>query len=116
MGKPSYLRKIVAAGRHTCVVNEPAWGDSDTAESDDSMEVSQGSETSKQKRDYFDERRSGLADLTLVDGRGIGERDKDGFEFKIILRFGEERGLSSMSPMKLTTVLRNQIGDIQSGG
>ncbi len=30
----------------------------------------------------------------------------------IILRFGEERGISSVSPVKLTTVLRNQIGDI----
>lgn len=110
MGKPSDLQKTVAVGRHTCVVNEPAWGDSDIAESDDSMEVSQGSERSKEKRDYFDEARSKKVTVSGVDGRGIWEKDKDGFEFKIILRVGEEGGLSSMSPVKLTTVLRNQIG------
>lgn len=27
------------------------------------------------------------------------------------LRFGEDGGISSMSTMKLTTVLRNQVGD-----
>ncbi len=50
MGKPSDLQKAVAAGRHSCVVNEPEWGDSDIAESDDGMEVSQGSERSREKR------------------------------------------------------------------
>ncbi len=50
--------------------------------------------------------------LSGVDGGGIRERDKDGLEFKIILRFGKEGGISSMNPVRLTTVLRNQIGDI----
>ncbi len=30
----------------------------------------------------------------------------------MVLRFGEEKGISSMSPVKLTTILRNQIGDL----
>ena len=45
-------------------------------------------------------------------GGEIEERTQEGLECKIILRFGEGRGISSMSPVKLTTVLKNQIGDI----
>lgn len=30
----------------------------------------------------------------------------------MILRLGEEKGISSVSPVKLTMILRNQIGDI----
>ncbi len=40
------------------------------------------------------------------------ENDPEGLKFKMILRFGEEKGISSMSPVKLTTILRKQIGDI----
>ncbi len=44
--------------------------------------------------------------------RGVEENDQEGLKFKMVLRFGEEKGISSMSPVKLTTILRNQIGDI----
>ena len=49
MGKPNEMQKAVT-GRHNYVVNEPEWGDSDIVESDDSMEVSQGSERMREKR------------------------------------------------------------------
>ncbi len=39
------------AGWHNCVVNGPGWGDSDIADSDDSMEISQGRERMREKRE-----------------------------------------------------------------
>ena len=94
-------------------MNEPEWGDSDIVESDDSMEVSQGSERMREKRgSEFAGNSSKKIKRSGGFGGGREERTQEGLEFKIILRFGEEKGISSMSPVKLTTVLRNQVGDI----
>lgn len=110
MGKHKDTKKT-EAGRHNYVVNEPEWGDSEIGESDDSMVVSQGCEREKRGSEF-----AGNSAKKIKGSRGFGggreERTQEGLEFKIILRFGEERGISSMNPVKLTTVLRNQIGDI----
>ncbi len=40
-------------------------------------------------------------------------RRGDDAEFKVILRFSEEKGVHDMSPVKLTTILKNQVGDVK---
>jgi len=73
------------------------------ANSDDSMETSQGSgrmiRAKKTRRSRSFERR-------------VEESDQESLKFKMVLRFGKEKGISSMNPVKLTTIWRNQIGDI----
>ncbi len=50
MGKSNEKKKAVA-GKHSCVMNGPEWGDSDTVDSDDSMEASQGRGRMREKRE-----------------------------------------------------------------
>lgn len=45
------MKKAVAMGRHNSFVNRPDWGDSDIADGDGSMEISQVSEKIRRKSD-----------------------------------------------------------------
>ena len=93
-------------------MNGPEWGDSDIVESD-SMEVSQASEKMRRKRESnFVEVSTRKVRSSAGFREGIEDRNQDGWKFNIILRFDEERGIPPMNPVKLTTILRNQIGDI----
>lgn len=104
-----------AAGRHNYVENGSEWGDTDMGDSEGSMDISQEGE---RKRDKRGNTFAGISTKRVRsnedNGKVIKDKGTEGLtlEFKIILRFGEERGISSISPVKLTTVLRNQIGDI----
>lgn len=117
VGKRGELKRMEklkkTAGRHNYVENGPAWGDSDIADSDGSMEISQDGGKMRDKRENtFAGTSTKRIRSNEEYGKGIKQKGQEGLEFKIILRFGEERGISSMSPVKLTTVLRNQVGDI----
>lgn len=111
IGKANEKKKEVA-GKHSCIVNGPEWGDSEIGDVDDSMEISQGNGRIREKRvSNFEETRAKKTRPNRSLERGVEENDQD-LKFKMILRFGDEKGISSMSPVKLTSILRNQIGDI----
>lgn len=38
------------------------------------------------------------------------EMDREEKEFKVIVRINEEKGLQSINPVKLSTILKNQSG------
>lgn len=106
---------IAAAGRQSCAVNGPEWGESDETESEDHMEFNQkinrqvdkrGSATVKVGSKKFKKM------MSNSDERN-GNMEGDDAEFKVILRFSEEKGVHDMSPVKLTTILKNQIGDVK---
>lgn len=40
--------------------------------------------------------------------RGNGEMGSEVNEFKVILRFNKDKGVHSISPVKLTMILKNQ--------
>lgn len=45
-----------------------------------------------------------------------GKSDNTGVEedeFKVVLRFNEEKGVQGMSPVKVTTILKNQVGEVR---
>lgn len=112
IGKVREVRKGMAV-RHSCTGNGPEWGDCETENSDDSMEMSQESTRSKNKRgSEFDGINAKKArNLDELRGRQE-ERNQESMSYKIVLRFGEGNGISSMNPIKLTTILKNQVGDI----
>ncbi len=64
----------------------------------------------EKRENNFEENRAKKTRRSRSFERGVGENDQEGLKFKMVLRFGEEKG--TMSPLKLTTILRNQIGDI----
>jgi len=114
-GEVSKMRKRGAlketgADQRSCGGNGPGWGDSDVVESDDNIEISHGIGRNGEKSDG----RFGSTNTKKIRSgeSGGGPVFPDGLEFKIILRFGEQGGVSAMSPVKLTTVLKNQIGGL----
>lgn len=40
-------------------------------------------------------------------------REREELGYNIILRFGEEKGISSMNPVKLSVLLNNKVGEIR---
>lgn len=96
MGKTGEVRSG-KAGRHSCTVNGPEWGDCEIEDTDDSIEISPETVRSKGKR--------------VVSSGRQGERAQEAISYKITLRFGEGNGLSLMGPIKLT-ILKNQVGKI----
>ncbi len=113
MGKSNEKKKAVA-GKHSCVVNGPESGDSDIVDSDDSMNKPRKRKNEGEKRNNFEEIRAKKTRRSRSFERGVQETEQEGLNFKMVLRFSEEKGVSSMSlPIlrKLTTILRNQIGD-----
>lgn len=69
---------------------------------DESMEISQGSGRMREKRvNNFAGTSAKKIRSSGSYGGGIEERDKEGSELKIILRFGKEKENSSVSPVKL---------------
>lgn len=81
------------AGRHNYVENGPAWGDSDIADSDGSMEISQDGGKMRDKRENTF---AGTSTKRIRSNeeykKGLKQKGQEGLEFKIILRFGERRG------------------------
>lgn len=85
---------VLGEGELWCVENGPEWGESNTADRDDSsMEIIQD-EMILMK--LMQRSHGGY-------GGGIDERAQEDMEFKIILRFGEE--ITSMSLVRLTAIL-----------
>lgn len=108
--KKNYEWKQGMAGEHNYIENGPECGETEIGESDDNMDINQGSVRTKEKRG--DEVTGGRPKKlrTSVNEKGVQEVNVN--EFKIILRFDEEKGILPMSPVKLTTILKNQVGDI----
>lgn len=109
MKKNKEWKKVVASG-HSYTVNGPEWGESEMGESDDSMDINQGSVRIKEKRD--DEVTGGRSKKLRSNVYEERAQEVNVNEFKIILRFEEEKGILPMSPVKLTSILKNQVGDI----
>lgn len=100
----------VMAGELSCAVNEKEWGDFEESESE--MEMSFGQELVKEKRAYHCEGSESRKQRRVAysDEERNSEESK---EFKVILRFREGNGVQALNPVKLTTVLKNQLGDIK---
>lgn len=99
------------AGRISCAVNEKERGDFEESGSD--MEMSFGQEQQvKEKRAYnFEGSKSRKQRRVTYSDEERGSEEIE--EFKVILRFREGNGVQALNPVKLTTVLKNQVGDIK---
>lgn len=90
-------------------------GDSDETDSEDHMDVSQRSGRIREKRGNSFEK-VGTKKFKKMMNKSEGRSVKTGIEvdeFKVILRFSEEKGVHDMSPVKLTTILKNQVGEVR---
>lgn len=111
-GKSGEIQRRMA-GRHSCTVNEPEWGECEIEDSDDSMEMNQESVRMTGKRGgEFDGIKAKKAKNTNELSNRRTEIEQEVEAYKIILRFGEDNGLLTMNPIKLTTILKNQVGEI----
>ena len=107
-----------AADWHGCVGNGPERGagrdGSDEVGEDSSSDSGSSMELGarqKQRRDRDDLGGSASGNERVKRARGTDERER--VEFKVILRFGEEKGISGMNPVRLTAFLKEKVGDIR---
>ncbi len=89
--------------------------ESDETESEDHMEFSQEMNRQIDKRGSAIEKAGSkkFKKMTINSDERNGNTEGDDAEFKVILRFSEEKGVHDMSPVKLTTILKNQVGDVK---